>query len=130
MISLTRKLLIGVGLCAVFQNVANASSLPSYNALNQQIHELNKRDKYVEKDKINNDLKQWKPVEGYEELLTKFDNNVVDTLHYISVMYEKPLKTFQKIFLREQITNFYKQSLEEKEKEFYINVLKYYELLE
>lgn len=69
---------------------------------------------------------------GYQDIIDKLDNEVIDDLHFISVMYTKPLSPERRIMLRKKILPYIEDTIDKQDNEtqsFYEHILKYYEVL-
>lgn len=95
----------------------------------KMIEELNKRDHEHMVNGYLKHLSEWKPTTSYSKTLETMDSSILFNLYYISTMYEMPVKDYQKIKIRKEIQDFYKNTKSDKEKEMYLTILNYYKLL-
>lgn len=132
MLSLTRRLILPLTF-AIIHNIhparrVYAGSLPSVKSLQAFFNEENKKDKINEIKQFRNNLKQCLPVKGYENSLETIDKDGILDLHYILIVYQKPLLEHQKMHIRKKILELYSKSKDDETKKMYINILTYYGL--
>lgn len=66
---------------------------------------------------------------GYPKIIASLDNNTINELYYIHVMYSKPLSAERRIRLRTLLLPFL-EDIDEKEKhELFVAIAKYYDIL-
>ena len=95
------------------------------------IESLNKRDKHLERQRYKEELSQWTPLKSYGvEKLEQLNSQQLFDLSYIQIMYQMPLKEYQKVYIRKSIYEMYQKASSDVEKEMLYAILSYYKLLE
>lgn len=90
----------------------------------EQFQRLNEKDNALVIEKYKEDLIR---TFGHSKVISNLDRNLIDELHYIQVMYNKPLSPEQKIYLRKKFLPYLENQNKEQQK-FFEYIAKYYEL--
>jgi hypothetical protein len=107
-----------------------AYSTPDYKDLQTRFKQLNAVDTENDLKETKESLKKWKPTEGHVDYVLQCDNKaLLDDISYIKTLYEKPLKTYQRINLRNRLIKFFNEAKTEEEKKFIFSIIEYYGLL-
>lgn len=91
----------------------------------ERFQKLNQEDSLLVTAKYKKDLTK---AFGYSHIISALPSNVIDDLHYIYVLYTKPLSPERRMMLRNKILPLL-ESADEGTQEFYEHLLKYYEVL-
>lgn len=96
---------------------------------------LNKRDEMLAMKKEVNEIARWAAIKDKRQFITAFENNhitkaTIDELHYMYVMYDKPLSPHQKVRIRNEMLRKYDESDNDLERDILLDVMHYFELFD
>lgn len=106
---------------------ASSHAVKSYKreSYRDRIQKLNQEDKILVHENYKKELKK---AYGYAHVISILPSDVIEELHYIYVLYSKPLSPERRIILRNKILP-YLESSQKEEQLFYEHLLKYYDLI-
>jgi hypothetical protein len=107
------------------------SEIPSVEELKKSFSDLNKRDNTIWRDKNIKEILACNFSKGYEDIIQNIqDMTVLNELSYIAGMYPNPpLLEHRKINVRNKMLEFYEKSKSDTEKQLYIHILNYYQVM-
>jgi hypothetical protein len=96
---------------------------------------LNKRDKVLAMNKEVNEIAKWAAIKDKKKFITACENNdiskaTIHELHYMFVMYDKPLSPDQKVRIRNGMLCKYDESDNDLERDILLDVMHYFELFD
>lgn len=86
---------------------------------------LNNEDRNLVLEKYKDEIAK---AYGHSNIVSTLPSDVIDELHYILILYSKPLSPERRIMLRKKILPYMEKS-DAKTQQFYENILEYYDLL-
>lgn len=109
------------------RSYASSHAVKSYKreSYRERIQKLNQEDKILVHENYKRELSK---AYGYAHVISILPSDVIEELHYIYVLYSKPLSPERRILLRNKILP-YLESSKNEEQLFYEHLLKYYDLI-
>lgn len=99
------------------------------NKLHEHIIKQNKQDEELVRLENKNSLKKWSPSADYKDIIEKtINDDLLNDLSYMMIMYDIPLKPYQRINASRDLLKLLENTEREDEKEYIISVMKYYGL--
>lgn len=111
--------------------LARANPLPDSNELKKKFAELDiiTDEKYLYE--LRSKLVKWNAIKDYTECIKESENmDLLRSLDIMSGLYEKPLKLFQRTYVRNQLLNLFNAADNQDEKKLIFSLINYYDLLD
>lgn len=103
---------------------SNVVRCVKHESYREKFEKLNREDKSLVIDKYKVELTK---AYGHSHVISQLPIEIVEDLHYVLVLYTKPLSPERRISLRNKILPYLEDSDEESQK-FYEYILKYYDV--
>jgi hypothetical protein len=109
------------------RSYASSHAVKSFkrDSYRERIEKLNQEDKILIHENYKKELKK---AYGFSHVISILPTDVIEELHYIYVLYNKPLSPERRIILRNKILPYLEKSKNE-EKLFYEHLLTYYDVI-
>ena len=86
-------------------------------------------DKEMAIKQTKNELKSWKASQGFDHVIESYsDDAILDELSYMMVMYDVPLKPYQRVSVSKKLLKMLDSAKSDQQAEYIVNIMKYYGL--
>jgi hypothetical protein len=117
-------MLASVSACA-YPRTSYATSYVTKSSYRERFEKLNESDNQIV---LENYKKELTRAFGHSHIVSSLSNETINDLHYILVLYSKPLSPERRIMLRKRILPYLESSDKDTQK-FFEYILKYYDVL-
>lgn len=126
---LRRSFIGGVAASVFIPRRVMAFELNNYNNIRDRVVKTIQREADNAKKYVKDDLKSWKPSEGFDEVIESCKNDsMLDELSYMKVMYDPPLKPYQQVWVGKKLLKMLESATTHEEAEFIVSIMRYYNL--
>lgn len=113
----------------------NTSGADVRHDIRKQFTELNDRDSKVLYEKTVNEIIKWEAVKDDKAFIEfvkqgRMTQHTLEELMYMTSFYTKPLNIAQKMIARNKLLRLYEQTPLEEEKQYLVNIMKYFDLFD
>ena len=126
---LRRALIGGIVVASVSPRRVLAFDGNYYDKVRDRVVKNIQIDTEIAKKHIMDDLKSWKPSEGFGDVIESCKNDaMLDELSYMKIMYDLPLKPYQRVYASRKLMMLLDMATTDEEAKFIVNIMQFYDL--